>query len=323
MPRGPQTDYYQFDDVLDSMGFVEGIVGTTAAEAAPEPASAEGAQCIDPTKPKPEIKDDGAMAKILGNYDVPTCDRSSSAAAMVTLGGAGGAVHNSSKGCETVNIMAQENKSLQNNMQCMMSKLSNSAKVSSKQANKIEFINKGTLVGCNVSTNQSNAADVKVVASLSADVQKDMKAMVQNSAEQQLTQAAKVDTGFMGSSDGAKQLADIKNETVQNNIAQSMDDIANEIEMQAKQLNEGKFINEGTWVCGPDGKIEINQENLAKMQAQMIMNTLMKTMTENLATNDMTQKVEQTAETTAGGIPPLFGGMFIVVIIVILVVMFS
>lgn len=321
MPLLPQTDYYQFDEAIDSMG----LVGTTAAEdapAAPEPVSAEGSQCIDPTKPKPEVKDDGGMATIMGNYEVPTCERTSTAAGSVFLGG--GAVHNGSKGCETINIMAQENKSLQNNMQCMMTKLSNSAKVNSKQANKIEFINRGILVGCNVTTNQSNAADVKVVASLSADVQKDMKAMVQSSAEQQLSQAAKVDTGFMGSSDGAKQLADIKNETVQNNLAQSMDDIANKIEMQAEQLNKGKFVNEGTWVCGPDGKIEINQENLAKMHADMIMNTLMETMTENMATNEVSQKVEQTAETTAGGIPPLLGGgIFLVVIIVILVVMFS
>ena len=165
------------------------------------------------------------------------------------------------------------NGSLQNNMQCMMTKLSNSAAVASNTANQLKFINRGNLMDCSnaLSGNQSSVhEDVKMVAGLSTQVKKDILAM-------------------------ANQSADLKNKT---NLVQSMNDIDNKLKMMSHDVNEGKFVNEGTWVCGPDGNIKINQENIAKMQAAMIVDTLMGT--KNTPTNGPPTDGAAVGEPTVG-----------------------
>ena len=239
-------------------------------------------------------KNNEQLAKIQKNF--PNCTKSSSAAAVVSLWGAGAAKTSKSSGCQSVSVQANLNVNMNASLNCTCNTIQNNITNNSKsELGLILDLNIDKAGKINITGNQKNTQETKVINFTSQQVKSQLVSSTKtafNNFQKQVQKSSKPKDGFFTSQQAAAQ--------------QSLQSQANAIMNSASNINMSNLITNiiSNTVTATNTKISLNvgvvkdlninlnQENFNKSVVQNISSQIMSSVLKNANVTDVTNKAE-------------------------------
>ena len=239
-------------------------------------------------------KNNEQLAKIQKNF--PNCTKSSSAAAVITLWGAGAAKTSKSSGCQSVSVQANLNVNMNASLNCTCNTIQNNITNNSKsELGLILDLNIDKAGKINITGNQKNTQETKVINFTSQQVKSQLVSSTKtafNNFQKQVQKSTKPKDGFFTSQQAAAQ--------------QSLQSQANAIMNSASNINMSNLITNiiSNTVTATNTKISLNvgvvkdlninlnQENFNKSVVQNISSQIMSSVLKNANVTDVINKAE-------------------------------
>ena len=258
-----------------------------------------------------------AIIGMLKQLNIPKCIRHTAAAggALCTLVppgcGAAAAGYSDAAGCDQMSIMSEQYEQMLNSMQCVMNKQMTESSVTVKAVNSIK-IDIQDAKGCKINIGpQTNNVDVQYITSISTNAKNDLKNIVMSGLQNQLKQAMEKNTGFLGTSDAQKSIANIVSKITESSISSSITSSVSKFASDVSTSNELTFTIKN---C-TDSDIDLSkQENVIKVQARQILDEALQNSFDDQTRSEIQNLAQQYMKSKAEGIGA-FGDMFKYVII--------
>ena len=239
-------------------------------------------------------KNNEQLAKIQKNF--PNCTKSSSAAAVISLWGAGAAKTSKSSGCQSVSVQANLNVNMNASLNCTCNTIQNNITNNSKsELGLILDLNIDKAGKINITGNQKNTQETKVINFTSQQVKSSLVSSTKtafNNFQKQVQKSTKPKDGFFTSQQAAAQqsLQSQANAIMNSSSNINMSNlITNIISNTVTATNTKISLNVGVV---KDLNINLNQENFNTSVVENISSQVMSSVLKNANIADITNKAE-------------------------------
>lgn len=239
-------------------------------------------------------KNNEQLAKIQKNF--PNCTKSSSAAAVISLWGAGAAKTSKSSGCQSVSVQANLNVNMNASLNCTCNTIQNNITNNSKsELGLILDLNIDKAGKINITGNQKNTQETKVINFTSQQVKSSLVSSTKtafNNFQKQVQKSTKPKDGFFTSQQAAAQQSIQSQANAIMNSASNINMsnlITNIISNTVTATNTKISLNVGVV---KDLNINLNQENFNTSVVENISSQVMSSVLKNANIADITNKAE-------------------------------
>ena len=239
----------------------------------------------------------------------------------------GGSAVGASFGCEQIAALQNQMTSAQQQVACVLSETSSSAKTLTVQINKINLTIKGYNFN-SIKIDQSNDANVTVATSLTAQQNSDISNVLQSSLSSFLSASEKSDVEAGSVPDGQKAIAQTISSSRNYNAATVASNAISEVLSNISQNNTINLTLDGTdpisqGAINNVGNFELTQENIINYQASAIVNAFYSTILKQTGVTAETASAQVDQSATATVPQYSFGGILLIGAIVLAVFIFK